>query len=203
MLGRNRQVVAASLILMAALVPACKRQKAPPVAAAPVTVAAAEPLSAPQITDRLPPPQPIPPEAIPPEHELPAVEPEQPQPPSKAAQRHPRVAPPASGTPAGPPPPPAALAPAPGRNAGTPQLRPMLSPAQERELRQDIDRSLTSAEQFVTRAARHASDKEAAQRVRAMIDQARQALRRGDLNLARSLAERAEVLASDLARSGR
>ena len=80
----------------------------------------------------------------------------------------------------------------------------MFSAAQERELGETIDRGLAAAERSLARAGVKQSDQEryaSALRVRAFIDQARQARRQGDLNRARSLAERAELLASDLARA--
>lgn len=80
----------------------------------------------------------------------------------------------------------------------------MLSPQQERELRRSIDRSLAAAEQHLKQVKAQPSDQEryaSAERVRAFIAQAQQARRQGDLNRARSLAERAELLASDLARA--
>ena len=193
---RKRAAIAA----VAALALGCKaRHAAAPVAPAPVVAAAAEPLSAPQTAYQLPPPQPIPAEAIPTEPRVeervtePAPAPQSP----RAAQRNRTPA-----TVALPPPAPATAAPAP--DVPGPQLRPMFTPAQERELGQSIDRSLAAAEKSLARAALKQSDQEryaSALRVRAFIDQARQAQRQGDLNRALSLAERAELLASDLARA--
>jgi hypothetical protein len=183
-----------------------KAASAPP---APVTVAAAGPLSSPQVTDPLPPPQPVPPEAIPrpPEEQQPA-EPAPPQPPPGNVERpHPAVS---SRGPVGPTAPPAAAPPPPhpppAAAGAAPQLRPMLSAAQERELRGMIERSLMSAEQYLAQAGSRPADKERsadAERVRAFIEQAHQAWKQGDLNRARSLAERAELLAAALARAPR
>lgn len=173
-----------------------KSRSAPPVAAAPVAVASAAPLSEPQTRIRLPPPQPIPPEAIPPE--LAPVEPDPavaraPEPPPKPA---PRARPPASPAPGVP----AATTPAPSG----PQLRPVFTPEQEKELHRQIERSLASAESVLGRLRVPPSDRDrqaAVERVRAFLTQAREARQQGDLNRARSLAERADLLAADLART--
>ena len=209
---------AALAVLLILLAPACVtlRQKTRK-AAAPPALSPNEPLSSPQVTDRLPPSQPVPAEAVPPDT-VPLPEP-------PVVEIPP--APPASTEPV-PPPRPAAVrrqrptataaAPQPEASAPTepvhsdavagppPQLRPMLTAAQERQLQLSITRSLNAAEQGLKRAAIPASDRErlaSAARVRAFIEQAQQAVQQGDLNRARSLAERAELLASDLARSPR
>ena len=168
----------------------CKpaKPKAPAVAVAPVPVAAAEPLSAPQTTARLPPPQPVPPEAIPPE-------------PAEAA----KPSPPRE-TPAPPKPAPTARPPASAPAANPPRLRPLFSAEQERELQRQIEGSLTVAERAMAQSQPSRADKErmgAVERVRAFITQARQAREEGDLNRARSLAQRAEWLAADLAKDPR
>ena len=196
-----------AIAVVAGLIAGCKtRNKAPQVAAAPVpVVAAAGPLSAPQTVERLPPPQPVPPEAIPPEPEAATAEPAPAQPPKPLPK-------PRQTRPAVPPNPNAnqALDPAtvpPNQPAGgtaAPQLRPVFGAEQERELRARIDHSLTSAEQNLARIAAQPSDRRpAVARVQGFIRQAHQARDQGDLNRARSLAERAELLASDLARSAR
>ncbi|MBI3694780.1 MAG: hypothetical protein HY238_08075, partial [Acidobacteria bacterium] len=116
----------------------------------------------------------------------------------------PRQRPAASSTPAGPAPPPVVTAPAPTRSPdAAPQLRPAFTAAQEKDLRQRIDRSLVAAERALKHAAKLPPDQErsaAAVRVRAFLDLAREARQQGDLERARSLAERAEFLAADLAR---
>lgn len=210
MIGREGRVVkqaALGAVILIVSLAACKgKPKAPPVAAAPVVVAAAaEPLSAPQVIDPLPPPQPIPPEAIPPEQEAPVVE----QPPPQPAPTPPRSksAAPSVGTPPASSGPPAAPPSQPNRGAtgqtGAAPLRPMLTPGREKDLQGQIDRSLAVAEKFLAQVGSKSTHKEAAQRIQALVDQARQTRQRGDLNMARSLAERAEVLASDLARSAK
>lgn len=173
----------------------CKpaKPKAPAVAAAPIPTAAAEPLSAPQTTARLPPPQPIPPGAIPSEPERPA----------EAAKPSPPPETPAPSKPAPTARPPAS-APAPAANP--PRLRPLFSAEQERDLQRQIEGSLTVAERAVAQSQPSPGDKErlgAVERVRAFITQARQAREEGDLNRARSLAQRAEWLAADLAKGSR
>ena len=207
MIGRhiphNRRIGMLAWLALALLVCAggCKRAKAPVVAAAPPPpVVSAEPVSVPQVTNRLPPPQPIPPEAIPREPEIattPEPEPEPAQAP-RTTQR-PRQA--ASG-PATVTPPPAPQTPTPAAPAGPPpQLRPVFPGQEERELRDRIERSLASAEQLLARVASDPGKRSAVARVRSFIKQAEQARDKGDLNRARSLAERAVVLGSDLART--
>jgi len=176
----------------------CKgRVKGPAVAAPPRVAAAAEPISVPQTPVRLPPAQPVPPEAVPPEP--------QPKPPPEALPVTPAPPPKV----AAPPRPPAAVvlrpAPAPEPEAPAaatptlPPLRPVLTREQENDLRTRIDRSLTAAQKSLTQAG-HA-DRQAAERVRAFLEQAQHARKQGDLIRARSLAERAEWLAADLVRT--
>ncbi len=205
----NRRVKAAgaaALALLAAFSGCKLRSRGTATAPAPTVAAAApaEPVSTPQTGERLPPPQPVPPEAIPAQPaatEVRTAEPE-PAPPPKVTPPRPRPAP--STTPAGPAPPPVVTAPPPTHSPeAAPQLRPVFTPAQEKELRQRIARSLGAAEQALKQAANLPPDQErsaAAVRVRSFIDLARQARRQGDLERARSLAERAEFLAADLAR---
>ncbi len=199
----------AIMILVSTLAPACKRTRQPvPVAAAPMPSAASEPLSTPQTADRLPPPQPIPPEAIPPEQEpAPAVQPpppEQPRTPPRSRPAGPAGSTSPGPAPAQPPTPPPGRGPG-GNPTPPPTVRPMLTPAQERDLHQRIDRSLRNAENDLRKMPANggSSVKEAAQRVQSFIEQARQAAVQGDLNRARSLAERAELMASDLVKNAR
>ncbi len=177
----------------------CKgKVQGPPVAAAPKPP---ESLSVPQTQVRLPPEQPIPPDAVPPEPDIPTT---QPVPPPRVTPPKPKPATPARRTP-----PQRAATPAPAEppkeepepEPPGPPLRPVLTPAQEQELRNRIDRSLSSARNSLDRA--HGAPKEAVERVRAFIKQAEQARSQGDLVRARNLAERAETLAADLARTGR
>lgn len=196
----------ALVVIVAGLALGCKaKPKAPTVAAAPIARAgvAAEPLSTPQTAVRLPPSQPIPPGAAPPEPEppRPAAVPESEAPVQPAAPpSRTRPAPVAAGPRSAAPSPPQV------RSSPAPQLRPLLTPEEEQDLRRRIDRSLASAEQSLARARRepvHKDRQAAAERVRAFIEQAQQARRQGDLVRARSLAERAELLASDLAQTAR
>jgi len=193
------------------LLPGCIfKHRTPQAAAPPVAAPAPGPLSSPQITETLPPPQPIPAGAIPPEIETPVAaslpSPEIPpaQPPRPVRRT---VRPPAA-------PPAAAAVPPPARNEGNPsvataappQLRPMLTAAQERQLQQSINRSLANAEHLLARLGNVQSDRERAASValvRSFIEQAQQARRKGDLNGARSLAERAELMAADLSQAAK
>jgi len=200
--------LALTLVLFA---PACVtfRGKKTQVAAAPAVLPPAEPLSSPQVTERLPPPQAVPAAAIPPDT-APLPEPptltitapgELTQPARTVHRTRPAAAavPPAEA----PAPPPVKSDSAP---VSAPQLRPLLTAAQERQLQTTINRSLAAAERLLKSAVIPPSDRERTDlvaRVRAYIDQAQQARRQGDLNSARSLAERAELTASDLVRSPR
>jgi hypothetical protein len=185
-----------AVLALAVAAVGCKGKAKTP-AVAPLPRAAAEPVSVPQTTVRLPPEQPVPPGATPPPREPPsappAVAPVTPAPQPKPVTRtRPSAPPPSRPAPAEPPaqPPPAAAPPA---------LRPVLTPEQERDLRDRIERSMTAARQSLSRA--RAADRQAAERVKAFLEQARQARDQGDLVRARSLAERAEWLAADLART--
>ena len=188
------------LVTLAVLTLGCKaRAKGPTVAAAPKVAAAAEPISVPQTTVQLPPAQPVPPEAVPPEPQpkpppvaLPDTPPPQPKPVTPARPPAAVVLRPA------PPPEPD---PSPVTTTTPPPLRPVLTREQEQDLSARIDRSLTAAQKSLDQAG-HA-DRQAAERVRAFLEQARHARKQGDLIRARSLAERAEWLAADLVRTAK
>lgn len=175
----------------------CKgRIRGPAVAPAPRVAVTAEPVSVPQTAVQLPPAQPVPAEAVPPEPE--------PKPPPAAV----KAPPPSQSKPEVRPRPPAAVVsrPAPEpepppvtQSAPAPPLRPVLSRQQEQDLQSRISRSVAAAQKSLAQAG-HA-DRQAAERVKAFLEQAQQARRQGDLIRARSLAERAEWLAADLIRS--
>jgi hypothetical protein len=75
----------------------------------------------------------------------------------------------------------------------------VLTAEQVRDLRNRIERAMNAARQSLDRA--RTADRQGVERVRALLEQARQARDQGDLVRARSLAERAEALAADLART--
>lgn len=82
------------------------------------------------------------------------------------------------------------------------ELRPLLSPAQAKELERQINERLARARSAVRSLEGRALSREQTgllNQIRTFIEQAEQA-RRNDLPRARNLAERAEVLALDLAR---
>lgn len=184
----------------------------PPVAAVPAAPTAqprpvaTDPVSVPQTVVRLPPDQPVPPDAVPPEPKPtprpdtppPAAAPPAPEPTTKAAPR-PRAAtpPPVENSQPG-------VAAPPRTTAPSPPLRPLLTPEQEQELNRRIDQSVNAAEKVIGKLSGRAlspPQQAVLERVSAFLDQARQARKQGDLAPARSLAERAETLAADLARS--
>ncbi len=76
----------------------------------------------------------------------------------------------------------------------------MLSPAEQRDLNQAIDQSIARANRNLASLAAYkltAAQQETALRVRTFLKQA-QAARASDLEAARSLAERADLLSRDL-----
>jgi len=138
-----------------------------------------------------------------PEPEIPPPElkPVEPQPPAVIPQPQPELPPPPSQkrpSPLGPRAPAPAAQPPP---APAPQLRPMLSSAQRRELERTINERIGRARGVLKslqgkRLAREQAD--IVNQIRTFIEQAEEA-RRTDLLRANNLAERAEVLANDLA----
>ena len=84
-------------------------------------------------------------------------------------------------------------------------VRPLgaVTPDQQRQYNSAIDRSLASAQHSLGTAARHKLNRDqqsVVAQVQQFMQQAQQA-RQSDLAAAKSLAERAEVLAGDLVRS--
>ncbi len=158
------------------------------------------------------------PRPVPPPAKIPVHEPVKPPPPP-LLEAPPRIAviPPETGavelaaTPALPPPPVAKKSPPPAApraataepapTSAAPQLRPMLTPAQRQELERVVGERLRRA-QGVLALARGRSlsgdQAELANQVRTFIRQAEEA-RETDLLRANNFAERAEVLAQDLA----
>ncbi len=96
-------------------------------------------------------------------------------------------------------------APAPPETAPAPQLRPILTPSQTQELERTIPERLSRAQgilKSIEGRRRSRSQFAAARQIQTFIDQAEEA-RKTDLLRANNLAERAEVLAEDLARQMR
>lgn len=105
--------------------------------------------------------------------------------------------------PAQPPVPPAEQAAGAGSQAPVRQLEQLLSPEQAQVYNEAIDRSIQNARQKIAALRGHrltGEQKTYLDRIRAFIDQATEA-RKTDLFRAKSLAERASVLAEDLLRS--
>ena len=126
-----------------------------------------------------------------------------PQAPSQPAASQPAASRPATGSPAPAPQSiaPQTAAPAPEPAAPSPKLGDVLTAAQQRQLNVAIDQSIGRAQASLNSIGRRQlpSDQQAVvDQVRNFIQQARE-LRNSDLAAARSLAERAEVLARDLA----
>jgi hypothetical protein len=91
------------------------------------------------------------------------------------------------------------------RRVPIPRLTQLLTPEEERKLNQEIDESLARARRYLALVSRRAltSDQEIAlERVHAFLQQTVE-MRPLDLVAARSLAERAHLLAQDLERSTR
>lgn len=144
--------------------------------------------------------QPAPVEKPPsPEPEMPPPElkPAEPPPPTVVSQPQPELPPPPSQkrpSPLGPRvPPPSAQPPPPA-----PQLRPMLSSAQRQELERTINERIGRARAVLKSLEGKRLAREQVIQIQTFIDQAEGA-RKTDLLRANNLAERAEVLANDLA----
>ena len=194
----GRRVIAVAACVLAV---ACgKKDIAPP----PPTPAAAvpapelprvrsEPVSEPQIVATLPPEQPIPPEALP---EVPAP----------LAVDPPRRTDPAAGENAGDvPDEPAEPAERVAAATQTPSLRlgRILTPEERETFNESIEESLSAAQRslaVVLQRSPNPEQTDEVKRVRAFIRQA-ETTRKQDLPLAKNLAERAKLLAEDLARS--
>ena len=203
--ARNRarflQRAAKVTLMLAALAVSCGKKTAiaPPAAPLPAArevVAAPEPLSEPQTIATLPPEQPVP---------------------ASAARDEPsglELAPPA--TAAGPERDPAGGegASAGGESGGEPRPRAgasglrlgqILSAEERKNLRQAITESLSEAQRNLTYISERRPDPEQnrqARRIRAFMKQARE-IQQQDLPLAKNLAERARLLAEDLAKNMR
>ena len=196
---------AAGLVIIlaacAAVVACGKRDTAPP----PLTPAVAAPVpeppriplapvSEPQTVATLPPPQPIPPEAIPDVPPPLAVDPPRQTTELEAESAEVSEASSESVTPS------ESVAPAPPSGL---RLGRILSPEERNEYNRSIDGSLAAAHRSLARVLQRGPNPEQTEevkRVRAFIRQAETA-RKQDLPLAENLAERAKLLAEDLARS--
>ena len=200
-------------LMLAALAVSCGKKTAltPPAAPRPVTreaVAAPEPLSEPQTIATLPPAQPVPASAALDEPSGLAL-----APPATAAgpERDPAGGEGAlaGGQPGGQP-----GAEVAGESGGEPRPRAgasglrlgqILSAEERRNLRQEITESLSEAQRNLTYISERRPALEQsrqAQRIRAFMKQARE-IQRQDLPLAKNLAERARLLAEDLAKNMR
>jgi hypothetical protein len=158
------------------------------------------PLSEPQTRAQIPPPQPVPDGASPP-----LLGPFQPVAEAKAEpvrQARPvAVRPQAqpSPAPAAPEPEPVAVE----TPSAVPQLGPLLSAAEQREINRLIDAGLHQTRQNLERLAGrdlNANQRASLKRIRAFMRQVDE-VRERDLPLARNLADRARVLSEDLARN--
>jgi hypothetical protein len=165
-----------------------RKPKLVPMPAPPVQVQPAPVQKPPSPEPEIPPPE-LKPVEPPPPGVIPQPQPELP-PPSPPSQKRPSPLGPRAPAPAAQPPP-----------APAPQLRPMLSSAQRRELERTISERIGRARGVLKslegkRLAREQTD--IVNQIRTFIEQAEEA-RRTDLLRANNLAERAEVLANDLA----
>ena len=197
-----RVVRLATAVAACTLAVACGKKDIAPVPPTPAVAAPApelprvrsEPVSEPQIVATLPPEQPIPPEALP---DVPA--PLAVDPPRRATD-------PAEGQNAGdvPDEPAKPAAPA-ATTTQTPSLRlgRILTPEERETFNESIEESLSAAQRslaVVLQRSPNPEQTDEVKRVRAFIRQA-EATRKRDLPLAKNLAERAKLLAEDLARS--
>lgn len=161
---------------------------------APISVPAAQ--SAPPQEVSVPPAPDLPAPA-PEIEDVPAVQPGQVPPPPRRRVSTPRPRP----APEQPAPEPAILpSPVPG---ATPQLGQMLSPQQQQAFNEEIDRNIAEAQRALgnLNGRRLTSEQQTyLERIRAFVQQALE-VRRTDLFRARTLAERASLLAADLSRT--
>jgi hypothetical protein len=178
-------------VLLAAFDAACTRRHVAAPVAAPVpptpTAAPAETAPSPAPVAPAPPPQTQPPQPQAPQPQAPQPQPPQPQPPSQSPQ--PSTAPRRSTPPSEPNPP--------------PRLGDILTPEQARQYNSAIDQSLARTQSSLGVIAQHRLTKEqqgVVAQIQSFIQQA-QTTRKSNLPAARSLAERADVLARDLAGS--
>jgi hypothetical protein len=170
-------------------------QAAPP-PPKPAAAKPSEPLSIPQTSVQLPPPQPIPPDALPqPEPTVqPAPPPAPPRPnprPPRTGTQTPRTEP---VTPAGPP------APAPTAEAPRPPIAEALSAPEAKRLQDEAHARIQETRQLIGRlSARRLRQQESLhKRIESFLTQAEEAERRGDMRQASELAGRAAVLAREL-----
>jgi len=185
----NRQVFTIPLVFLLAVSAIACRKKAQPALAVPAapaaTTAPVEPMEQPPqqtpVTTQPPPALPQPTVAPPP--------PEDVSQPKKSARRSPRPATPATSPPANQP----------------LRLGEMLTPDQERQYNTAMDQSLQRAHANIARVSKRQLSKEqqgVVTQVQSFIEQA-QSTRKTNLTAAKSLAERADVLARELARTVR
>lgn len=187
--------IAALALIFAIGLSSCANRRAaasPPVTFPTIAVsppAASGPISVPQTQEDLPPEQPVPEAAIPVRTAEAMVGP-QPIPAQPPAQ--PRTAPPAAAVEA--PPPPA---------AAVPQLGRLLTEERKREYNRVINDNVAAVQanlQLLGRRPLSESQRPAVERVKAFLQQV-EAARGSDLELARSLSDRARLLADDLVRN--
>lgn len=180
--------VAIVVLMLAPGLTSCRLFRKPkpvPMPAPPVEVQPAPVQKPPSPEPEMPPPE-MKPVETPQPSVIPQLQPELPPPPSqeRPSPLGPRVPAPAAQPPPAPPP--------------APQLRPMLSSAQRRELERTINERIGRARGVLRSLQGKRLAKEQVIQIQTFIDQAEDA-RKTDLLRANNLAERAEVLANDLA----
>jgi hypothetical protein len=157
------------------------------------------PVSEPQTVTSLPSPQPVPPEAVP-ETPGPLVNQPEEQASTEPEPTRPRptpTAPPVASESAAPPETPA---------ASVPQLGQIMSPAQRRQYNLLIDQAISRAQDRLKVVAANTARLNEEQhttlkRIQAFIQQAEEKKRGQELTVAKNLADRALLLADDLARN--
>jgi|GEM_PF-2405132 len=155
------------------------------------------PLSAPQTSVQLPPAQEIPKGAA--TAPAPSTTP-RPQPAADAPPRRQPPSPTVADTAPAP-----AVQPEPAAASDLPQLSPLISPNERRSMEAELDQRLAQTRANLNRLSGRTLNGEqvaAVKRIQAFLKQAEDT-RQQDLNLARNLAQRAQVLAEDLVRSAR
>jgi hypothetical protein len=196
----SRALVVALALALAASSSSCRlfRKSAKAAPAPPPPPAASKTSTGPPKPAEAPPPPELPPGKPSLEQQLPVPAPRLPAPPQKRGSR--RL--PAKPAPAPPPAPPPEPAPEPAPPP-VPELGQILTPQQQQEYNQAIDRSIYRAQRNLAAWGGRRLNPEqtlAVERIKTFIQQALEA-RKTDLLRAKSLAERADVLAEDLLRS--
>lgn len=195
-LGTAILALAAAVLLGGCSLRKPKTVQAAPPPPKPAVVKPAEPLSIPQTSVELPPPQPVPPESLPPPE--PGAQPPAAPATPRSNPRPPRPSPQPARTdpvpPAGPPPP------AQSAEPPRPPIVEALPPVEAKRLQDETHGRVQETRQLIGRiSARRLRQQDSLhKRIESFLTQAEEAERRGDMRQASELAGRALLLAREL-----